>query len=747
MTNRNVLYYCVGMFTPAISREKENKARLKEKAILLVEQKGWDIQKAFHRYGFKISFLSYPRILARYRKGGWRNLVDTRGGNRHPRATPAVLDFIRRVKRENPTQSAQEITLLLQERFQLTFHPIYIGSLLRKLRLNNPRGRRRVPKPAPIHQIDHAGSFFLKGICLKMGIIDTLISTVMNRIQALQKSQPAENLSILQRSSSVIQAKLESLLYMPLFRMERIWHFKTVYPREGLGFLISRRLPYKYHTMDGFLREISRLNIADALSENLAKCYIEIFGIEFKTLDEQTFYIDCHDKATWTHFNIPKGKHATRNQILKLLKVYFLHDFRGRPILSLTRPGDSHLTQVLFPLMSRLEQIVGKKVIKIAIFDREGLAVWVFQKMTKQGRRFVTFLRDNQYESEGDFDIPPGERYRPFRKKDGQVTQLILDANKGLKDYKTKETYHARTILIKDKSEDKLSVVVTNITRQEEPNPKKIVERYAHRWEAQENPFKRMKPSVYLDTNHGLKAKELPTNRSLLRKRQRLEDIIVAKGAKIQKAQDVLKQAQRQLEQGEKSHHETVQKIEKGLKDVISLLGQAPPRTLRLLQRQSKLLHQKERTAGRWLKKAIDLNSTIREKTTLIRSQQRALDRAETKLAKLPVEERLYEIDTSKDQFMTNLEVALTNADLYFKEHFLPPAYRRYDFKTIRDILYAQSGTIRQTSQEIIVSLKPYAQEPEHQRLAEYAARQFNQAQIYTPTNQKITIEVEKPPS
>lgn len=321
---------------------------------------------------------------------------------------------------------------------------------------------------------------------------------------------------------------------------------------------------------------------------------------------------------------------------------------------------------------------------------------------------------------------------------------MILDAHRDLKDYKTKEIYRARTILIKDIEKDKLLVVVTNITCQEEPDPKKIVSHYAHRWEAQENSFKRMKPGVYSDTNHGLQAKELPTNRTLLRRRQELEDIIVAKEAKIQKAQDALKCLQRELEKTEGAHHETSQSIEKELKDVASLLRQVPNRNIRLLQRQGKLLRQKERAHQRWLKRVTDLNSTIHEKTASIRSHQKALKKVETKLSKLPVGQRLYEIDTSKDQFMTNLEVALTNADLYFKEHFLPAPYKRYDFKTIRDILYSQSGIIRQTPQEIIVSLKPYAQEPEHQRLAEYVARQFNQAEIFTPTNQKITIEVER---
>ena len=127
------------MFTTIISRDKENKARLKEKAILLVEQKGWDIQKAFHRYGFNISPFSYPRILARYRKGGKRNLMDTRGGNRHPKATPVVLDFISRVKRQNPTQSAEEIASLLQERFRITFHPVYVNYKVKLTHHYNPK--------------------------------------------------------------------------------------------------------------------------------------------------------------------------------------------------------------------------------------------------------------------------------------------------------------------------------------------------------------------------------------------------------------------------------------------------------------------------------------------------------------------------------------------------------------------------------------------------------------------------------
>ena len=91
---------------------------------------------------------------------------------------------------------------------------------------------------------------------------------------------------------------------------------------------------------------------------------------------------------------------------------------------------------------------------------------------------------------------------------------------------------------------------------------------------------------------------------------------------------------------------------------------------------------------------------------------------------------------------MTNLETALNNADLFVKEQYLPHPYRKADFQTIRDILYRQAGEYLETKDEIRVTLDHYDQEPEHQRLAEFAAKKVNQAQMTLSNQKRLVIQV-----
>ncbi len=61
---------------------------------------------------------------------------------------------------------------------------------------------------------------------------------------------------------------------------------------------------------------------------------------------------------------------------------------------------------------------------------------------------------------------------------------------------------------------------------------------------------------------------------------------------------------------------------------------------------------------------------------------------------------------------------------------------------TSRDILYKQDGFIKESKDEILVSLKHYQQEPEHQKLAEYVAEKFNDANIFTEDGKRLLMEV-----
>ena len=709
------------MIKPSTIKQQYKKARQKEKAIHLIEKKGVDIEKAFSRHGLKISRYSYPRILARYNANGIEGLIDSRGGARSVKISEDIKSYIRSIKEERSSLTAVEICQIVNRRFSTDVHFSHMSRILLSVGLNTPVGR---PQKEQIYEeidIDHAGSFILKAACLAMKISNTIINVIVNRVKDIKEnsSEYGEeflNMRILSTSHEVIRRKIQALLFMPVFGMERIWHFKTVYPRKGLGLAIGSKGPYKYHTMDNFLRELPRLDIEQILSKALAKLYVEAFRINFRTKESRTFYIDCFRKVVWTKKNIPKGMHATRNKILKCLDVYFIHDSQGRPLLPITRPGDSYLGEALFPLIEALEEAVGREVVDFAIFDREGLAVAVFQEFTKRKKRFVTVLKENQYSSVDDFEIPKGSRWETYKKdpKTGKVTEQILDCNKILVNSKSKKTYRVRSILVREVGNETFAVVVTNISRRQEPCAGKIVDKYKDRWDLQENSFKQMKPSLYLDTNHGTDVIAQKDNRVIKRRVKELEKKIQAKEKKIDNALIKIRKAEESLNQID----ERINKDETNIKD---------------LEQYKKRLIRREK-----------IKSSIASYRQKCKTDQLKLEELNKELESIEQSQVLYEIDSRKDHIMTNLETALNNVDLFVKEHYLPEQYRRSDFRTVRDILYRQQGKCLETKDEIKITLNHYDQEPEHQMLAEFASKKVNDAQLITENGRRLIMNVAK---
>lgn len=707
------------MSKQSVTESRYEKARKKEQAIRLVEKKGVAVERAFLRYGFKISHYSYPRILARYKSRGIEGLVDTRGGAKSNKITDDIKTFIRSIKNESTDLSAAEICAIVQKRFSVSTHFSHMSRILLDMGLSNPVGRPAKEELLEQKGIDHAGCFILKAACLAMNLFDTVVEVILARIREIKVSKREYsreflNMRILSSSAEVIRRKIETLLYMPVFGMERIWHFKTVYPRKGLGLVAGSSTPYKYHTMDNFLRELPLLDIDQSLSKALARLYVEAFHISFRTKDSRTFYIDCFRKVVWTKKNIPKGMHATRNQILKCMDIYFIHDSQGRPLLPLTMPGDSHLSTALFPLIEALEEAIGKKVVDFAIFDREGLAVAVFKEFQKRNKHFVTVLRENQYQSLDDFEIPKGKRWKAYKKDPAtaKVVEQILDCNKILVDSKSGKTYRVRAILVREVGSEGFAVIVTNISRRTEPAAGKIVSKYKDRWDKQENSFKQMKPSLYLDKNHGTKTIEQSSNRVIERRVEGLEKRIEAQKKKIESTENKIQKTQEKLKQLEKR---------------IAAEGT-----------QAKNTDQHEKRIMRREK----LKVTLSEHHEKLDGYQSKLQQFSSKLQSVDQTQVLYEIDSRKDHIMTNLETALNNADIFVKERYLPKEYSRSDFRTIRDILYRQQGTCVETKDEVKVILDHYEQEPEHQMLAARAAEKINDARLRTSSGKRLILQI-----
>ena len=153
-----------------------------------------------------------------------------------------------------------------------------------------------------------------------------------------------------------------------------------------------------------------------------------------------------------------------------------------------------------------------------------------------------------------------------------------------------------------------------------------------------------------------------------------------------------------------------------------------------------------------------DLSETVQYRKYIVRRQKieesissyrHTLNTNESQLAELnrrldaiDQSQVLYEIDSHKDHIMTNLETALNNADLFVKEHYLPKHYSRSDFRTTRDTLYRQQGKFLETKDKITATLNHYDQVPEHQMLAEFAAKRVNDAHLATNDGKRLIIQV-----
>jgi hypothetical protein len=300
-----------------------------------------------------------------------------------------------------------------------------------------------------------------------------------------------------------------------------------------------------------------------------------------------------------------------------------------------------------------------------------------------------------------------------------------------------------RAILAKDLTTGQMPVFITNTMKSEEPDAKQIVRKYIKRWD-QENSFKQMKPGLYLDTNHGTKSVVLKDNRVIKRKIDKLGGEITAKekmiiSAKefvnkrlesIRKKKGIMRNKLRQTKNMLKTINEKILK-ENNLDRKENLLRKQQE----IYLKESELRNYYESVLNKW-------QSDIEKKRIYIDKKRDELKEINNKQKKLNPKKPLYEMDTRKDHIMTNLEVALNNADLFLKKNFFPLEYKNLDFRTSRDILYKQDGFIKESKDEILVSLKHYQQESEHQKLAEYVAEKFNAANIFMDDGKQLRMKV-----
>jgi hypothetical protein len=625
---------------------------------------------------------------------------------------------------------------------------VWIGQIAKKigekLHFGRPQtGRRDYSKGIPI---DHAGVYFLKGADGDMEGVTTITEEIVKgREKEIEEALALER--IRGTTPATIKKKVETLLYLPVYGMQKPYHLLK-YHKRGLGLLTGSGKRYSYYTTDIFLCDVEKLGIAQSIGDVLARCYIEALCIEIELEDGSYFYIDGHSKHVWSSKNIPKAFFTTLKRAERGLHQYFIHSTRGDPLILLTCPGDTRLPGVMLNLIDAFENAVGKKIIKAAIFDREGLSLAIFEEFDQRKKYFITLLREDMHKGMESFKVLKDFVPLKTEEKNGElkVLEWVAEAEYELKAREKKRKRTVRVALVKKRVNEKIKLipVITNLTRKEEPNIGRIAKRYFGRWPNQENIFRDAIGAFKVDTNHGYKKREVP-NRVVMRKKEELETNLRGIIQKLKKARRERKKAERFLGKLKELYQSRKQDYQKEINDLYARIG-LPIRIeerkkhlsrLRLLEKRlTKASEQYGENLSRW---EVSLkNKEQHEKSLLTQKKNK-----EREIESLDLERALYEIKTEKDHLMSNLKMLLINLSSYAQRQYFPEEAHNFTMESMMKAFYHQDGYVKIRKKKIDVTLHSY-DEPNLQRAVEYACVKFNNGELKTPEGQRIWMHVEE---
>jgi hypothetical protein len=721
-------------------------ARIRE-AIIIAWQSGKKLSVLIKDSGIKMTRQAWSAAKIRYEKYGIAGLLDRRGskGGRRPIIDNERLEKIRDFVEEDT--GWEELIQITKRELGIKINVHQSKRIFKRLGIYRRRGRIKrygidKSKGTPI---DHAGVYFLKGAESDMGGVEAIVEEI---IKGREKEIPEQ--AALERicgtTPGTIRKKVETLLYLPMFDMQKPYHLLK-YHKRGLGAVTGSGQRYSYYTTDIFLCDIEKLMIAKDVGDVLARCYLEALCIEIELEDGSYFYIDGHAKHVWSSKNIPKAFFTTLKRAEKGLHQYFIHSSKGNPMILMTCPGDTRLVGVMFNLIDAFEDAVGKRIVKAAVFDREGLSLSIFEEFSRRKKYFITLLRSDMYKGEESFK-ELGE-YKPFKteEKEGEIKVLewVGEAEYELKDKEKKRKLTVRTALVRKKvnGKEKMIPIITNLTKKEEPDIRRIAKRYFKRWPNQENMFRDAMEALKVDTNHGYRKKEVP-NRVVGRKKEELETNLRGITRKLNKAKKDRKNAEKQLKNMEKIYENRKKIMRTDRSTLYAKIGltQVPTERGELLKRLKRMELEISRRSEQFGKQIAELRMSLKNKERHEKGLRTQKKNKENELGSLDLEKVLLEVKTEKDHLMSNFKTLLINLSSYAQRQYFPEKFHTYTIESMKKMFYQQDGYVKIQKKKIEVTLHSY-DDASLQKAVEHACKKFNNRGLRTPTGQQIIMCVE----
>ena len=571
-----------------------------------------------------------------------------------------------------------------------------------------------------------AGTWWLKGAWLDLGIGIALLKVIETARHEYQAQVEAPPLRILTHLREVLVRKNETLAFLPLFEnMTRPRHLDS-YDDDGLGWLSETSQVYRAVTMERYLSDLTRLRIAARLGQALARCYWQDWYQQGNIPDAHVFYVDMHDKVIWTNKPSPVGFVSALHEVRACLKQTFVHGRGGHALFCLTYAADVHLNEVVVAVARALEQAIGRPIVQVIVTDREGLSAEVIRTLALKNKGFVTLLKANQYTSEADF-VRHG-RFRQIKDpRTGQTTHRVADA-----DFQLAPDLRVRAALLYDlEHSEHLIGLITTVSRQQEPDIRRIVNWYLARWNAQENSFRALIAFVRLDTNFGLRAKRSVPDRRVAKQITDLTKHLRAVTHKLESKVAQLAEHARRMEKHTARHDQQLAKLLRPPR------RGGPQAARRAAHRQQQLQDQRERHQRRLLKLVEHQATLEREIEAHCQEQTRVVQT----LTQLNPQATFFEVDTEKDQIVAHLRIALHNSALWARDHYFGADYRQATPLTLWRTFFNQDGFYRETPDRIVITLKPFSNAHAQQEAVK-ACQRFNERRITTHSGKLIEMRV-----
>jgi hypothetical protein len=568
--------------------------------------------------------------------------------------------------------------------------------------------------------------FWLKGAFIQLGVDQALLDVVQT-LGVSANPDAAQDLRLWHGRAAPLIAKQHTLAFLSFFKQLRRPCHLDGYNDADLGLLSGSGTTYHAFTIEQHLCELTQAHVSEPWGQALARCYWRVWYRDPQITDRHVFYLDAHEKLLWTQQPVAKGFVSARHEVHACLKQFYLHGCGGHVLYCETHSGDAHLSEQLLPVIEHFEQAIGQTVVHVIVADREGLSADVLVALHRRKKALITLLRANQYTGEADF--VRRSRFLQIRDpRTGLVTHRVADA-----DFWLTEQLCVRCGLLYDLEQpDRLIVVVTTLTRHQEPDIRRPVGWYLARWDIQENSFRALEAFEPLDLNFGVNGKQCVPNRPVLARRAELTPHLQAVAHKIEiKVQQ--REAQQQRIERQTARYD--QKMATWLHQQNRLAAKG--QTDRLVQLRAQMAEYRTRhyqRLNRYLARQRELESQIevhRQEQTQVVQQ----------LAELDPHASFFDVNTETDQLVTHLRIAVYNSALFAREHYFDPAYQRTTPFTLWRLFFSQDGYYREDATGLHVTLKPF-RDPKLQQAARDACRRFNRDQIRTVTGQVISLAV-----